>query len=149
MGLVTIWRVQHLCNDLHMEFGHPEHLSVSIWVLRDIDLSVCCTLLRPVGGGVAVPAGLLFSPRCVVSPLNLSSPASITSMLPCQSLPDRLHRPDAKTPPKHKSSFRVQGTLQLALGRQHPGLVKGLAGASVRSPGARWPRAGRLPELTA
>lgn len=127
MGLVTIWRVQRLCNDLHMEFGRPEHLSVSIWVLHDIDLSVCCTLLRPVGGGVAVPAGLLlFCPsRCVVSPLNLSSPASITSKLPCQSLPDRLHRPDAKTPPKHKSSFRVQGTLQLALRQTTPWASEG------------------------
>lgn len=74
------------------------------------------------GGGLAVPAGLLFlcSSWCVVSPLSLSSPASITSMLPHQFLPDRLHRPDAETPPKHKSSFKVQGILQLALQQTTP-----------------------------
>lgn len=74
------------------------------------------------GGGLAVPAGLLFfcSSWCVVSPLSLSSPASITSMLPRQFLPDRLHRPDAETPPKHKSSFKVQGILQLALQKTTP-----------------------------
>lgn len=68
---------------------------------------------------MAVPAGLLFfcPSWCVVSPLSLSSPAS---MLPRQSLPDRLQRPDAKTPPKHKSSFKVQGTLQLALQQTTP-----------------------------
>lgn len=70
---------------------------------------------------MAVPAGLLlFCPSwCVVSHLSLSSPASITSIT-CQSLPDRLHRLDAKTPPKHKSSFKVQGTLQLALQQTTP-----------------------------
>lgn len=36
------------------------------------------------------------------------------------SLPDRLHRPDAETPPKHKSSFKVQGILQLALQQTTP-----------------------------
>lgn len=99
---------------LHQSFAIQNTSVLRVWVLCDIDLSVCCTLLRPVGGGVTVPAGLLlcWPALCVVAHLRLSSPASITSMLPCQSLPNRLHRPDAKTPPKHKSSFKVQGTLQ-------------------------------------
>lgn len=86
---------------------------------------------------MAVPAGLLlFCPSwCVVSPLSLSSPASITSMLPHQSLPDGLHRLDAKTPPKHKSSLKVQDALQLALQQTTPWPAEELAEASILSPG--------------
>lgn len=64
---------------------------------------------------------LFFCPsRRVVSPPRLSSPASITSTLPCQSPPDRPRRPAVESPPKHKSSSEVQGTLQLALPQPTP-----------------------------
>uniref|UniRef100_A0A8B9MWW0 Insulin-like growth factor-binding protein 5 n=1 Tax=Accipiter nisus TaxID=211598 RepID=A0A8B9MWW0_9AVES len=60
---------------------------------------------------------LFFCPsRRVVSPPRLSSPASITSALSCQSPPERPRRPAVESPPKHKSSSEVQGTLQLAAG---------------------------------
>lgn len=61
----------------------------------------------------------------LVSPPSLSSPASITSVLPRQSPPDQPRRPAVESPPKHKSSSKVQGTLQLALWQPTPWASRG------------------------